>query len=332
MSVHIIRKGIDKRFVDTLIYVNEDIDAIFIEENNNRKKWRREFVDCRRIFHLPAHHISTQNDSTIVKIITNAAQSYPSIAIPLSIFPSPSLSYVFNIFSTFDWIDSLIYLIVDNQTLLSEERYIDIDQYIFEKYVSSEVTISHDPRIEHKKASLSYNNWFDKYHPTSEDDDEYLNDVLAILKRSSGGPPSSSNYNVQSANNDILSPLSSKLSLEEFVNTPSPTFSDALFKFIDDKKYDEVECYKRANVNRRTFSKIKTDKGYHPSKKTVFAFAISLELNYEETKYLLKTAGYAFSNSNKMDLIVEYFILKGCYDMYEINDALFSFGQPLLGL
>ena len=91
-------------------------------------------------------------------------------------------------------------------------------------------------------------------------------------------------------------------------------------------------CYKRANVNRRTFSKIRTDKTYHPSKKTVFAFAISLKLTYEETEHLLKSAGYTFTNSSKMDIIVEYYILNGIYDIFEINEALYEFDQPLLGV
>ncbi len=119
--------------------------------------------------------------------------------------------------------------------------------------------------------------------------------------------------------------------LDRAIHSLEDPFSVKLFKLIDSRGKSDAEVYKKANLDRRHFSKIRTGKGYTPGKPTIIALSIALELTLEETADLLRRAGYALSRSSKFDVIAEYFIVNGRYDIFEINEVLFKFGQQLLG-
>ena len=107
-------------------------------------------------------------------------------------------------------------------------------------------------------------------------------------------------------------------------------FADTLMRLIDEKGVGDVACYKKANVSKQTWHKIMSDRSYRPSKKTVISFAIALELDYERTQRLLATAGFTLSKSSMFDVIIEYFIRSGNYDMFEIDETLFKYDQETL--
>ncbi len=122
-----------------------------------------------------------------------------------------------------------------------------------------------------------------------------------------------------------------KVSLEDAVNNLGESFQQRLLRMIDERGMTDPEVYKRANIDRKLFSKIRCSENYVPKKKTIVALAIALKLSPDDTKDLLDSAGFTLTNSSKSDVIVSFCLENDIYDIFEVNALLFKFGQPILG-
>ena len=131
----------------------------------------------------------------------------------------------------------------------------------------------------------------------------------------------------------LASYSSSSDELQNMLKNMDRSFAETLFHFIDERGISDVECYKRSNVDKKTFSKIKCKPDYRPSKVTAVSFAIGLRLNLEQTAELLASAGMCLSRSFVFDTVIEYFITSGNYEtVFDVNEVLYKLDQPLLGV
>ena len=210
-----------------------------------------------------------------------------------------------------------IYLVVFDRSVfqLSEQLFSSVDSYIDEQYVSGKIEeeycapfLNRSPGAGRRESRYAANRRLRNLFGSPAD----LCKGMAVAADCTQAVPKASP------------------NLEQLLLEPDEGFSEALLKLIDKTGKKDSEIYKRANVDRKLFSKIRNNPDYRPSKVTAVAFAIALELNLEETQQLIGRAGYTLSHSSKFDIIIEYFILQKNYDVFEIDTVLFHYDQPLI--
>ena len=220
---------------------------------------------------------------------------------------------------------------------ISSRLYADIAEYIDDNY--AEAALDKDRRrtafvrSRRLQRDSDYNDYSD-YSDCSEYSDYHDVDIAADAANEGGRcepQACEGSWMGSPAAMSAAKGAGSFMSLDEALSCIDESFSEMLLRKIDEKGMTDAECYKKANIDRKLFSKIRSDRLYKPSKPTAIAFAIALELTPEETKEMLMKAGFALSRSNKFDIIIEYFIRNGNYNIFEINEALFAFDQSLLG-
>ena len=206
--------------------------------------------------------------------------------------------------------DLTVYLVMYTKESLQvgSQLFSDIRQYIDDSYV--------DAHFDHDWEYNRRLNVAKRYYPQSD-----------MLKNAS---PQAEAFSIMpSLSEKILSQETSQL--EDLLSKTDESFSQMILRKIAEKGIKNTDCYKKANIDKKLFSKIVNNIHYKPKKTTALALAIALELSLAETNELLHKAGLALTHSEKFDIIVEYFILKGKYDIFEINEILYEFDQPLLG-
>ncbi len=215
--------------------------------------------------------------------------------------------------------DMTVYLVVYGRESLEIGRklFADIQEYIDDHYVQA-----HPPQANRRRKFEEAPAESESFCVPGED---------AICAPSAPRPPAAPSSPRPQALFQPGTPFGNMASLEERMGELDESFQQMLLRKIDERGMTDAQCYKKANLDRKLFSKIRKDVSYRPSKPTAIAFAIALELDLRETEELLRKAGFALSRSSKFDVIVQYFIEKRRYDIFEINEVLFHYDQNLLG-
>ena len=205
--------------------------------------------------------------------------------------------------------EMMVYIVIFDRKAyqISGKLFADIAAYIDDRYVDEHT----DPRSERLRRMSAFRMEEPMPCESSVCDEDAIEQLI---------PPVS-----------VAAAPKKAATLDDALEQIDESFSEMLLRKIDERGMTDAQCYKKANIDRKLFSKIRSDKLYKPSKPTAIAFAIALELSLDETRDMLMKAGFALSHSNKFDIIIEFFISMGNYNVFEINEALFAFDQSLLG-
>ncbi len=287
-----------------------------------------------------------ENSLRLAKELGCESVAFPLIATGVYGFPKAvALRIAVSVFSDFlaDADMEIILVVFDEASfVLSGKIFSGVDAFIDENYVSEKMdseystgasagTVAYSCRLPDEKRK-GMRLLRDTIHPSKRTDSKRTESAKEdIAEESLFDEEECSAESVMAAPVMMAGAGKSARSLDELMADVGETWQESLFRLIDEKGYTDTEVYKRANVDRKLFSKIRSNAAYQPKKITAVAFALALKLSLDETGDLLRKAGYALSPSSRFDLIIEYFIGQEVYDTYTINLALFEHKQPLLG-
>ena len=262
--------------------------------------------------------------------------AFPLLATGTYGFPKPdALLIATSVFGSFlaDHEMDITLVVFDSESfLLSDKIFAGVDRFIDENYVEEKIEEEYGEAVMEDRMEMPS---FDACEEESADFHSERRSRKERLRNERRGlfatgrnakmiePPAAMSISEACA--------APKRSLDDVVKNIGETWQESLLRLITEKGYSDTEVYKRANVDRKLFSKIRSNKNYQPKKNTAVAFALALRLNLDETRDFLRRAGYAFSPSSIFDLIIEYSIDHGIYDLMLINGALFDHDQPQLG-
>lgn len=240
--------------------------------------------------------------------------------------------------------DMLVYLVVyDSESFsISEKLQADIRRYIDDQYVQEH---SHGRETASGRVLARRNEWTDMPVCAAAPVPNLARDAASVPELSQAAADdglfadeSSCRDEIGSGVETLLAPAGAPPSADDWeedlrslLDTPDESFAQQLLRRIDESGMTDPECYRRANIDRRLFSKIRSNPRYQPSKQTALAFAVALRLDRRQTDQLLRSAGLALSRSSYFDLIVAFFIERGIFDVLRINEVLYAYDQPLLG-
>lgn len=292
--------------------------------------------DIIRSCYRSVFKVASKNDISSLAIPLLASGSY---GFPKGIALRIALSEIEAFMSGSD-MDVYLMVFDEKAVSISSELYGDIDEYINDNYVDEKNRVEYPDPYGNNERAIRESESFAGGLASIGAVPRFLKANKAEKKKKKGSNKKAESIEATFENEEemlssdmcLSAPiLEEERSLDDVVNNLDKTFMELVFSFADAKGLTDVEVQKKANLDRKAFSKLKCGTTKNPSKSTALALAVALELDLDDTKDLLSRAGLALSPCSKQDVIVQYFIEKEAYDIYEINVALFEHGEQLLG-